>query len=490
MTEWLKHFRKQAACFLSLCLCCLLSVGGWAQTQAQTAQQKQEKANPASPEGKISPQQAEDLFRSVDEVLRFDSKDTNLPIKHEVKRKLTSRDEVEAYLVKSMDEDKDTQRLRRSELVLKKFGLLPRDFDLRTYQTALLREQVAGYYDPKTQTVNLLDWLPAEQQKPVLAHELTHALQDQSFGLENWMKAGSVDLDDKKDLTPADIDQDEAAEARQAIVEGQAMVTLIDYMLAPYGKSLKDSPELLETLKQSMIAGTADSPQFQKAPVLLQEALIFPYVYGIDFVAAVARKHGADKAFAGMFVVPPHTTRQIMEPETYLADEQVAPMPLPDFKQSLKNYDRFDIGAFGEFDVSILVRQYAGKQMSREMYPSWRGGYYYAGRPKSAPSGPLSLLFVSRWSNAERASQFAAIYAKSLPSRYKQTNELLGAGGKPEINLNSVATLAGTHTWQTEEGPVTIGVVRDFVMITEGLDQSTTEHLALDLFPMPVVAGK
>ena len=52
----------------------------------------------------------------------------------------------------------------------------------------LLKEQVAGYYDPKTKTVNLLDWLGADQQKPVLAHELTHALQDQSFNLEKYMK--------------------------------------------------------------------------------------------------------------------------------------------------------------------------------------------------------------------------------------------------------------------------------------------------------------
>jgi hypothetical protein len=53
---------------------------------------------------------------------------------------------------------------------------------------AMLREQVAGYYDVKTKTVNLLNWLDVEQQKPVLAHELTHALQDQSFGIEKWVK--------------------------------------------------------------------------------------------------------------------------------------------------------------------------------------------------------------------------------------------------------------------------------------------------------------
>src|SRR5438309_8589144 len=175
-------------------------------------------------EQKISPQEAEELFRSVDDILQFASKDSSLPIKHPVKRTLTSRDQVVAYITKHMAEDEDAQRLRRSELVLKKFGLLPRDFDLQTFLLALLREQVAGYYDYKTRTVNLLDWVDVEQQKPVLAHELTHALQDQSFDLGKWMKEGDVDLDDIKQPTWDDIQKDEINTARQAVVEGSAMV--------------------------------------------------------------------------------------------------------------------------------------------------------------------------------------------------------------------------------------------------------------------------
>ena len=108
---------------------------------------------------------------------------------------------------------------------------------------------MAGYYDPKTKTVNLLDWIDIEQQRPVLAHELTHALQDQSFGLEKWMKAGDTDLDDKKQPTAADIENDEISEARQAVVEGQAMVVLVDYMLAPTGQSILASPQIADALK-------------------------------------------------------------------------------------------------------------------------------------------------------------------------------------------------------------------------------------------------
>src|SRR5712692_8266908 len=79
---------------------------------------------------KITPQQAEQLFRDVDTILDYASKDTSLPIKHGVKRRMASREEVVSYLHKNMDEDKDVQRLKRTELVLKKFGLLPKNFNL------------------------------------------------------------------------------------------------------------------------------------------------------------------------------------------------------------------------------------------------------------------------------------------------------------------------------------------------------------------------
>ena len=160
-------------CFFS---CLLLTLAAAAQTGSPRPT-----PSPSADAQKISPQQAEELFRSVDDILHFSSQDTGLPIKHEVKRKLVNRDQVESFVMKHTTEDEDAKRLRRSELVLKKFGLLPRDFDLSKFLVALLKEQVAGFYDPKTKTVNLLDWVTPEQQKPVLAHELTHALQDQSF---------------------------------------------------------------------------------------------------------------------------------------------------------------------------------------------------------------------------------------------------------------------------------------------------------------------
>jgi len=166
----------------------------------------------------------------------------------------------------------------------------------------------------------------------------------------------------------------------------------------------------------------------------LKESLTFPYSHGLEFVIKLIEVGGKQKAFAGVLANPPHTTRQIMQPETYLSGEKIEAMPVPDFAHDFKNYDRFDIGAMGEFDVAMLMDQYVGPELSKRLYPEWRGGYYYAARPKGDTAAPLGLLYVSRWSSPERAEEFAAIYSRSLAQRYKKAEEV-----EPESSANAAA---------------------------------------------------
>jgi hypothetical protein len=455
------------------------------QKQEQDQKQADKSVRPApAPEVKITPREAEELFHSVDEILAFDSKHTGLPVRKEVKRRLTSRDEVVSYLTKHM-KDEDVKRLQRSELVLKKFGLLPRDFDLEKLLVSLLREQVAGYYDPKTKTVNLLDWVPMEQQEPVMAHELTHALQDQAINLDRFMKKGEKDLGEmRKDPTPTDIENDEIDDTRQAVIEGQAEAMMLEYELAPVGRSIADSPDLVETMESQMANGTDDSTVFRDAPIFLRESLTFPYSYGLNFVVKLMQKGGKQQAFAQVLANPPHTTRQIMQPEAYLSNEKIEPMPVPDFKHDFKDYIKFDIGAMGEFDVAVLIEQYAGKKVSDKMYPAWRGGYYYAARRKNDAAAPLGLMYASRWASAERASEFAEIYAESLAQRYKKVEAIPETASQaPQHGSDATAeTLKGRHVWTTNEGIVIIEERGDTVLVSEGLDPATTATLEREVF--------
>jgi hypothetical protein len=123
--------------------------------------------------------------------------------------------------------------------------------------------------------------------------------------------------------------------------------------------------------------------------------------------------------------------------------------------------------------------------LSDRLYPEWRGGYYYAARPKSDAAAPLGLLYVSRWSSAEKAEEFAEIFARSLAQRYKKAEEL----GNPSSGLSSqehpeykIDVLKGRHAWTTEEGTVVIEEQGDTVLVSESLDAATTETLEKEVF--------
>ena len=352
----------------------------------------------------------------MDEILAFASHDTGLPIEHKVKRHLITRESVEKYVDKRMKDDKDAQRLEQSRLVLEKFGLLPRGYDLHSEFLRLLGEQVAAYYDPKSKSVNLLDWVQPDIQKPVLAHELTHALQDQKIDLEKWELAGAKDDAPEPDQQEQIVE--EAQAARQCVTEGQAMVVLLDYSLVPTGKDILTAPEIVDAMHASM-ADNKDSPVFAAAPMFLRESLLMPYTFGLEFVRTVLAKKGKDAAFPGMLESPPIDTRQIMQPETYLLKQAVAPLVIPDLDKLVgPDYQRFDFGGMGEFDIYLLAKQYG--EAPPNYYPHWRGGYYFAAHAKSAPKDQVAMLYFSHWDSPGAARDFAKLYADYLPKRYKK----------------------------------------------------------------------
>jgi len=393
-------------------------------------------------EPRISPQQAEELFRSVDTILDFVSHDTGLTIRHPVKRKLASRELVERYIEERLADEEDAKRLERSELVLKKFGLLPGDFDLKRFLLALYREQVAGFYNHKDQTVYLLDWVPAEQQQEaVLAHELTHALQDQNYHLEDWMKEARQAGDRAIREPENGVDADEEVEARAALVEGQGMAVMFDFVFAPAGRTLADSPLMAEALKAGMEAGQ-QNPVFGQAPLLIRESMMFPYRYGLSFVQALLAKGGKQAAFDGALRRPPRSTHEIMYPAAYLKPDHVPPTRLPKLDSQLgKNYERYDVGSVGQFDVYIILKQFADEKLADQLTPDWRGGAYYAARRthSGAPASEATRRGGPAASASGSEAQGApAPEATSTPSGFGRSSEAQGAPA-PE----ATSTLSG-----------------------------------------------
>ena len=427
--------------------------------QQQTGKQQTGKPETGKP---ITKDQAKELFRSVDEILGFVSSDTKLPIQHSVKRRLISRAEVNRFLKQKFDEDEGAKRMERSELVLKKFGLLDRDFELRPFLISLLTEQIAGFYDNKTKTVNLLDWIEPDEQKPVLAHELTHALQDQSVNLERWSNSGVHGVSQSSREDNRHLDTDEMETARGAIAEGQAMAVFVDYNLRPLGRTIADAPELMDRLKDADVS-SGGSPVLARAPLLVQQSLLFPYSDGLRFEQAVLTKAGKQAAFAEVLTHPPSSSYEIMNPAAYLAHAPVPMLRLPDVHPLLDaEYTPYDVGVMGALDVRILAELFGGREMAEALTPGWDGGLYYAAQRRAATelerstTGSLAIFYLSRWKNPDSARSFARMYAAQLARKYSKVKRT-EAGVEDEEEV-----------YTTSEGDVLIRRSGTEVFVSEG----------------------
>jgi hypothetical protein len=431
-------------------------------------------AEAKAPESRLTPAQAKELFRSVDDILHFASDDSKLPVKHEVKRKLQTRASVEKYVVDKFNDDEDAKRMQRSEIVLKKFGLLDRDFQLKPFLVSLLTEQIAGYYDSKTKTVNLLDWIAPDSQKPVLAHELTHALQDQHVNLDKWEDKSLSDISGNYADDTKHVASDEVDTAREAVLEGQAMAVFVDYSLRLSGKTLLNSPEIGANLNDNL-SDNSDSPIMARAPLLLQESLLFPYREGLSFEQVLMKDRGIEGAFAGVLDRPPSTSYEILNPKAYERQAKVPLLQMPDVHGLLDaQYDPYDIGVMGALDVRILTELFAGQEAAVALTPQWDGGIYYAAQNKAAKTpdqkaqtGSVALLYLSAWKSEEAAKTFAAIYADELSKKY--------SGVKRQKDAES----NGEQIYQTNEGPVLIALNGNQVFTSESFDLTLAHKLEL-----------
>jgi hypothetical protein len=428
-------------------------------------------------EHRITPEQAQQLFSLVDDLIKFSSAETGLPVKSTVKRQLTTRAAVDGYLEEKFKEDEGAKRLQRDEIVLKKFGLLDRDFDLKPFLLDLLKEQIEAYYDSKTKTVNLLDWVDPEEQKPVMAHELTHALQDQHADLEKWddQTPNDVSLDAAGDRDH--LARDEMDTARDSVAEGQATAVMMDYMLKPLGKSLVKDPDVIDAIREQMNS-TADSPVMARAPLLLSESMLFPYREGLSFEQDVWMDQGRDAAFAGALDRPPTSSWEIINPREYEHKHSPAIPLLPDIHPLVDALFRpYDIGQIGQLDVHILTELIGGDNAARDLTPAWNGGLYWAGQLRSASAAgqattkSLGLFYLSIWKSADSAEVFARLYARNLGRKYVRVHQESTAS-------DTAAGESQEQVFTTDEGPVLISTRGNMVFVAESFSLPLARKLA------------
>jgi hypothetical protein len=329
---------------------------------------------------------------ATEEVLRETSEIRRLPVLRAVRSGAQSRAEIERMLVRNLDEESKPEELRAGELTLKKLGLLPADFHLRQFMVSVLTEQILGYYDPKTRQFYLADWIEFDGQQPVIAHELTHALQDQHFDLlrfEHWRK-GDAD----------------AELAAHALVEGDATWLMTLYVL-------KDPRRLVGMMKS---VGTTSTQKIDSAPRALRESLVFPYEQGMAWVRQLYTR-GGWKAVDAAFKDLPQSTEQIMHAEKYFAHEAPVKVEVPDLSRALgAGWRRIAADVNGEWGYYQILDQFLNdEKVSRAAAAGWGGDRYAL--YENARTHETFLVQSTTWDTEQDAREFFDAYCKRTQRR-------------------------------------------------------------------------
>ena len=301
-----------------------------------------------------------------------------------------------------MKEVASPEEIRAEEITLKKFGLVPPDFDLAKNTVDLLTEQAAAFYDFHKKKLFISDWTATASREAALVHELAHALADQNFNLDRYIKQGRK--------------SDDGATARLAVMEGQATWLMSEYLARRMGQSLKNSPGLVELMSRASDGGGGQFPVFEGAPLYLRRTLIFPYTRGMLFQHAVFEKDG-QAAFSEVFRAPPVSTQQILEPPKYFDHVMPSKPELPAIKLP-RGYKQLVDGSVGELDHAILIEQYAGKPESEELAPHWKGGRYEIHEDRSKRR--TVLLYASEWDTGDAARRYFDLYRALLGKKWRK----------------------------------------------------------------------
>ena len=354
------------------------------------------------------------------------------------------RVELRKFLGGEIDAEYPAERFESDERTYIALGYCEPGFDLRKTTMAMLTEEIAGFYDPKSKSLCLIDatrkekpkkkslWdkifsrekrFNPDEQRSVLSHELAHALADQHFDLEGMRRAVQHD--------------DDATLASVAVVEGEAMlVMVIDSMARGRGDGASHLPGVAASAelfaKTTQLAtswGFGVGSAFSSAPLVMREGLIFPYAAGMKFCAHYAR-FGDWKSIDALFREPPVSTEQILHPEKYRGPERDDPVRLA-FRENppldAARWRGLRENGVGEFGVEVLLRPAVGRARSEAAAAGWDGDVYRVwvaideaegdagdGAPGGEPgdangSRPKDdlLVWMSTWDRATDAAEFA-----------------------------------------------------------------------------------
>lgn len=350
-----------------------------------------------------SPETNQEFLSAADEVLTQMSQILDLPIKQPLKKSVRSRQEIRAYLIHQENDDKDKAQRYADDKSLEAFGLIPKNFPLDSYMIDLLTDQVAGMYDPKSKEFYIADWIPVADQREVMSHELTHALEDQSFHIDKWIKAARPN--------------DDAELARDSVSEGTALAAMVDYELRDDHVGVRDLPDVSLLIRSSALQQMSQDPVLAKAPPYIQDSLMFPYLQGTSFSQRFLKAHTGWSDLKLLFENPPGSTQQILHPDLYLKGVKPVSVALPKWKGiQPRDWKLLEENVMGEFGLQEVLKQFLDANRASDLAPAWAGDRYAVFEDSRSHSTPL--VFRLALDSDSHAAQFFAAFSDVLAKKY------------------------------------------------------------------------
>lgn len=328
--------------------------------------------------------------RQVAEAIPLIEKGTGLKFKRPPKVEARTKAQVREFVLAQITKPLAQREMAGQEAAYKRFGMIPDTLDLRQYLLGLLEEQIVGYYDPATEVLYIVEGSPDDIVGLTITHELVHALQDQYVDLEAHQNVEG---------------ENDRQAAAQAVFEGQAVYEQIAAMLGG-GNVAVNLPGGWDRVREMIRENQASMPIFARAPLVIQETLIFPYLSGAEFIRGYKTRNPTGTPYDDM----PVSTEQILHPAAYFGTRD---HPTRITLGTLRGTKRYE-NTLGEFETRLFLYQHTEDQNDAiRGATGWDGDRYAL---IDTPAGE-ALVWVTVWDSAVEAGEFREIMVSALEEK-------------------------------------------------------------------------
>jgi hypothetical protein len=288
-----------------------------------------------------------ELREAIDEISAFVADERGLEFTGPVDVELADDDEFEQRLLDDFDDE--AEDLRETEVFLEAVGLVEPHIDLVDAMRALLGGGVVGFYDPETNELVVRGAALTPYVRTTMAHELTHALDDQHFDL------------DRPEYDDAD---DEIGFGFSAVVEGNAR-----RVEEAYRSSFTEEERRLAAEEELVLAGDMDVGEI---PAVLFDMIGAPYSLGEMFVHDLFRE-GGQEALDAALADPPRTSQQVIDPDAYRSGDERIEVTPPDVSGEVVSD-----GVAGQLLLVLVLAEHLGIGEARAAVDGWGGDWAVA----------------------------------------------------------------------------------------------------------------